>query len=184
MSAGPLAILDACVLANFSLCDTLLRLAEAPPLYEPRWSAEIMAETVRTLEAKLGWPSTLAAYFQSELLSHFGEAWVTGHGPLVSRMANDENDRHVLAAAVSCGASIIVTFNLRHFRQEHLKPWGVVALHPASFLSTLYGQEPAVVMAKLREQAADRSRSLPELLRILSKTVPGFVEVISSPQST
>jgi hypothetical protein len=54
MSAGPLAVLDACVLVNFSLCDTLLRLAEAPALYEPKCSAEIIAETVRTLESKVG----------------------------------------------------------------------------------------------------------------------------------
>ena len=53
MSTGTLAVLDACVLANFSLCDTLLRLAEAPPLYEPKWPAELMAETVRTLESEL-----------------------------------------------------------------------------------------------------------------------------------
>lgn len=180
MSAGLLTVLDACVLANFSLCDTLLRLAEAPALFEPKWSEEIMAETVRTLEGKLGWPSTLASYFHSELLSHFGDAWVTGHGPLISRMANDEKDRHVLAAAVSCGAAIIVTFNLRHFRREHLDPWGVVALHPDSFLSTLCRQDPDIVMTKLRGQAADRSRSLPELLKILGRTVPGFVDLISS----
>jgi hypothetical protein len=99
-------------------------------------------------------------------------------------MVNDEKDRHVVAAAVSCGASIIVTLNLRHFRNEHLEPWGVVALHPASFLSALYRQEPAIVMTKLREQASDRSRSLLELLRILSRTVPEFVELISSTQST
>ena len=59
MSAGPVVVLDACVLANFSLCDTLLRLAETPSLYEPRWPAEFMAETVRTLESKLGWPAVL-----------------------------------------------------------------------------------------------------------------------------
>jgi predicted nucleic acid-binding protein len=35
-------------------------------------------------------------------------------------LANDEKDRHVLAAAVSCKAPIIVTFNVRHFRREHL----------------------------------------------------------------
>ena len=29
-------IKDACVLANFSLCDTLLRLAEPPQLFEPK----------------------------------------------------------------------------------------------------------------------------------------------------
>lgn len=180
MSPGPLVVLDACVLANFSLCDTLLRLAETPPLYKPKWSAGIMEETVRTLESKLGWPATLASYFQSELLSHFGDAWVTGHEPLVSRMANDEEDRHVLAAAVSCGASIIVTLNLRHFRREHLDPWGVLALHPESFLGTLYHQESAVVMMKLREQAVNRNRSLPELLSILAKTVPRFAGLIQS----
>jgi len=74
MSAGPLVVLDACVLANFSLCDTPLRLSEAPPLYEPRWPAEVMAETVSTLESELGWPAVLTSYFQSELLWHFGDA--------------------------------------------------------------------------------------------------------------
>ncbi|SPF52473.1 conserved hypothetical protein [Candidatus Sulfopaludibacter sp. SbA4] len=180
MNAEPLVVLDACVLANFSLCDTLLRLAEPPQLYEPRWSEEIMAETLRTLESKLGWPAALTSHLRSELLSHFGDAWVTGYEPLVSQMANEQKDRHVLAAAVSGGASMIVTFNLRHFRKEHLEPWGVVALHPESFLIGLLGQDPAIVMAKLRQQAADRSRSLADLLQILHQTVPGFIERVSS----
>jgi hypothetical protein len=47
MTAAPTAVLDACVLVN--LCDTLLRMTEPPELYEPRWSEEIMAETLRTL---------------------------------------------------------------------------------------------------------------------------------------
>jgi predicted nucleic acid-binding protein len=184
MSAGPQVVLDACVLATFSLCDTLLRLAETPSLYAPKWSAEIMAETVRTLDARLGWPAQLTSYFQSELLSHFGDAWVTGYEPLITRMTNDEKDRHVVATAVSCGASIIVTFNLRHFRKEHLDPWKVIALHPDSFLRALYQQEPAVVRAKLRMQASDRKRTLPELLTILAATVPAFVEQIqSSPEA-
>ena len=42
MTGTPLVVLDACVLANFSLCDTLLRLAEPPPLFEPKWSDEII----------------------------------------------------------------------------------------------------------------------------------------------
>jgi hypothetical protein len=36
-------VLDACVLANFSLCDTILRLAEPPRLFEPKWSEEIIS---------------------------------------------------------------------------------------------------------------------------------------------
>jgi hypothetical protein len=52
MTGTPLVVLDACVLANFSLCDTLLRLAEPPRLYEPKWSEQIILETTRTLESK------------------------------------------------------------------------------------------------------------------------------------
>jgi len=54
-----------------------------------------------------------------------------------------------LAAAVHCKAPIIVTFNLRHFRPEHLDPWGVRAVHPQSFLIHLFRQEQSVVLKKL-----------------------------------
>ena len=62
MTGAPLVVLDACVLANFSLCDTLLRLAEPPRLFEPKWSEEIIRETTRTLELKIGWPHSLTAH--------------------------------------------------------------------------------------------------------------------------
>jgi hypothetical protein len=100
MTGTPLVVLDACVLANFSLCDTLLRLAEPPRLYEPKWSEDIIRETIRTLESKLGWPSSLTAHLQTELRDHFGEAWISGYEALMPRMTNHERDRHVVAAAV------------------------------------------------------------------------------------
>lgn len=100
MTGTPLVVLDACVLANFSLCDTLLRLAEPPQLYEPKWSEEIIQETNRTLELKLGWPASLTAHLEAELRTHFNDAWITGYESLIPRMRNDEKDRHVLAAAV------------------------------------------------------------------------------------
>lgn len=180
MTGTPLVVLDACVLANFSLCDTLLRLAEPPRLYEPKWSEEIIRETTRTLESKLGWPSSLTAYLQAELRAHFGEAWISGYEALIPRMTNDEKDRHVLAAAVHGQVPIIVTFNLRHFRREHLEPWGIRALHPQSFLIEILREEESVVMTKLEQQAADRRRSLPQLLDILSATVPEFAAIVST----
>src|ERR1017187_3269743 len=109
MTGAPLVVLDACVLANFSLCDTLLRLAEPPRLFEPKWSEEIVRETTRTLELKLGWPHYLTAYFEKELRAHFGEAWISGYESLIPRMTNDEKDRHVVAAAVRGEAAIILT---------------------------------------------------------------------------
>jgi hypothetical protein len=179
MTGVPLVVLDACVLANFSLCDTLLRFAEPPRLFEPKWSEEIIRETARTLELKLQWPIALIAHFEAELRAHFSDAWISGYDRLLSRMTNDEKDRHVVAAAVHGEAPIIVTFNLRHFRRQHLEPWGVTALDPQSFLIEIFRQEQALVLAKLEEQAADRSRSLLQLLTILSGTVPGFVSLVS-----
>ena len=132
MTGIPLVVLDACVLANFSLCDTLLRLAEPPRLFEPKWSEEIIRETTRTLEAKLGWPYSLTAHLEQELGAHFSEAWISGYESLIPRMTNDEKDRHV-AAAIHVDAAIILTLNLRHFMPEHLAMWGIRALHPQSF---------------------------------------------------
>jgi predicted nucleic acid-binding protein len=120
MTSTPLVVLDACVLANFSLCDTLLRLAEPPRLFEPKWSEEIIRETTRTLELKLGWPNSLTAHLEKELRAHFSEAWISGYESLIPMMTNDEKDRHVVAAAVHGEAAIILTLNLRHFRPEHL----------------------------------------------------------------
>ncbi len=180
MTGVPLVVLDACVLANFSLCDTLLRLAEPPRLYEPKWSEEIIRETSRTLELKLGWPGPLTAYLEAELRAHFSEAWITGYESLISRMTNHENDRHVVAAAAHAGAPFIVTFNLRHFGADHLEPWRIAALHPQSFPTGMFRQEQALVLTKLEQQAADRGRNLRQLLAILSATVPDFVALVES----
>ena len=139
-----------------------------------------MRETTRTLESKLGWPSSLTACFHAELSVHFAERWVGGYEALIPRMANDEKDRHVLAAAVQIEAPIIVTFNLRHFRPEHLEPWGIRALHPQSFLIEIFLQEESAVMMKLEQQGADRRRSLRELLNILSSTGPDFAAIVAA----
>src|ERR1039458_5837844 len=178
MTGTPLVVLDACVLANFCLSDTLLRLAEPPRLFEPKWSEGIIQETTRTLELKLGWPNSLTSHLEKELHAHFSEAWISGYEALIPRMTNDEKDRHVVAAAVHGEAAIILTLNLRHFRPEHLAPWGVLAQHPQSFLIEMFRQEQAVVLTKLGQQAADRGRSLSQLLDILNATAPDFVAIV------
>ena len=58
--------------------------------------------------------------------------------------------------------------------------WGVCALHPQSFLIEIFREEQAVVMTKLDQQAADRGRSLSQLLNILNATVPDFVAIVSA----
>jgi hypothetical protein len=55
----------------------------------------------------------------------------------------------------------------------------VSALHPQSFLNEIFCQEQAPVTAKLGQQAADRSRTLRQLLDILNGTVPDFASLVS-----
>ncbi|MBE7537664.1 MAG: hypothetical protein HS122_04570 [Opitutaceae bacterium] len=97
MRADFKVVLDACVLANFGVCDLLLRLAETPRLYLPRWSEEILLETERTHLSELGWPPHLAKSYQTAVRAAFPEAMVTGHEALIDACRNDLKDRHLLA---------------------------------------------------------------------------------------
>jgi hypothetical protein len=60
MRADYRVVLDACVLIPMPLADTLLRMAEEPRLYLPRWSQTIMDEVTRSLIRKWDMPSEKA----------------------------------------------------------------------------------------------------------------------------
>jgi len=64
----------------------------------------------------------------------------------------DTNDRHVLAAAIRCGAGVIVTFNLKDFPDACLAPYGVEAQHPDEFVENLFHLDPAAVIAAAQRQ--------------------------------
>ncbi len=65
----------------------------------PRWSKDIVLETVRTLETKLGVTLAQTAHLVRELKLYFADAWVEGYEPLISAMTNHAKNRHVLVAA-------------------------------------------------------------------------------------
>ena len=46
----------------------------------------------------------------------------------------DQNDRHVVAAAILGHADAIVTSNLKHFPADALAPYGIEAQHPDDFI--------------------------------------------------
>ncbi len=179
MSSDFQVILDACVLVNASLRDTLLRLAEPPcSLYLPRWSRDIIEETKRTLEIKLGLTPQQTAHLFRQLEIHFADAWVEGYDAFIQAMTNHPKDRHVLAAAVACGAQTIVTFNLKDFPSDALAPWSVEAQSPDEFLIHQYHLDPKAVFTVVREQA-EQHGGWDRLIGIHSKTVPQFVSLLS-----
>jgi len=171
-------VLDACVLIPAPLRDTLLRLAERPRLYLPRWSDAIIEETVRNLQNRIGLSEEKPAYLLEQMRKHFADAWVTGYDSLIDRMGNHPKDRHVLAAAVKCGASVIVTYNKHDFPANTTEPWGIEIQGPSTFLKYQYDLNPSVVIDKLHAQARNLGRTLPQPLAVLKKAVPSFVDAV------
>lgn len=174
-----MAVPDACVLVQNPIRDTLLRLAERSRLWEPRWTATIITETVRTLESKFGLTEAQTTRLTNALREHFPEAWVDGHEALIPYLKNHPKDRHVLAVAIQGNATVIITYNRRDFRPEDLAPWRVTAQSPATFLLSLYAWEPALVIQRLEEQARTLRRSLPEQLACLHPAAPPFIEQVA-----
>ncbi len=171
-------VLDACVLAPPSLCDLLLRLAESPALYAPRWSERILDEVARTQLDKLPRRYTAAQviHWRTEVGAAFPEALCPVDPSLVARLKNHPKDRHVLAAAIGVGARTIVTANLRDFPPSATLPWDIRALHPQDFLSDLLEHHEGVVRRRLFEMADGEPPDVP--LRHLAAHVPKFVELI------
>jgi predicted nucleic acid-binding protein len=177
ISAPFRVVLDANVLFPFSLRDTLLRSA-ATGMYQAYWSEQILAEARRNLVGSGRMTEQQALHLLDAMASAFPEALVTGHEPIVASMPNDEKDRHVVAAAVKAGAQVVVTSNLRDFKDL---PAGIQAQCPDDFLGCLFDLDPDLMVRLLRRQAAALSRparSLDELLSGLAKLVPEFAAAV------
>jgi hypothetical protein len=99
---------------------------------------------------------------------------VTGYECFIEQCKNDQNDRHVLACAIQAHAEVIATFNVRHFPEEALKPWNIVAMHPQDQLLSLYGLDQQHGLYKLTQIANRRERDLKDYLIDLGRFVPAF----------
>ncbi|AOJ95687.1 PIN domain-containing protein [Burkholderia multivorans] len=123
-------------------------------MFRARWSAHITDEWKRNLLDNR--PDLTAEQLDrtSSLMDRaIPDAVVTGYESLIAGLVlPDADDRHVLAAAIRCNASVIVTFNRKDFPEEALLPYGIEAQHPDEFVDDLFDLEPAVVVAAARRQ--------------------------------
>jgi predicted nucleic acid-binding protein len=148
------ALLDACVLVPMPLCDTLLRLAVEPSLYRPLWSNPILNEVGTAIE-RMGYTPEQSQRRVRTMREHFPEACVNIPPDLAQALTciPDEDDRHVLAAAICGHANAIVTFNEKHFPEECLERYGVLRRHPDDFLIDQFHLCPGLMIEKIDSQA-------------------------------
>ena len=104
----------------------------------------------------------------------FPEAMITDYRELIPVMTNHEKDRHVLAAAVRNKLNLIITFNLKDFKEEDLLKWDVVAIHPQDYLLTLYSMKPGIVMMKLVKIANKKDQDIEATILDLGVALPKF----------
>jgi predicted nucleic acid-binding protein len=159
-----IAVLDTCVLAPMPLCDTLLRLAEEPAFYIPKWSDDILRELRSTLQ-RMGYKQAQAGRRITAMEGAFEDANVADYECLAASMTNDPKDRHVLAAAVRCGAHAIVTTNVRHFPPASVKPYDVDVLTPDVFLVHQFHLNSELLVEKLLDRLLAHAPNCMKLLR-------------------
>jgi predicted nucleic acid-binding protein len=143
------AVLDANVLFPFRLRDILLRFSDAG-LFQARWSDRILAEWTDSL---LNLRPELLDSIRSQRAAMelaFPEATVVpDQQPLDLPSLPDPGDQHVLATAVTCGATVIVTQNLRDFPSKTLSNLEIEAVDGNTFLARLFDLEPETAFGAL-----------------------------------
>ena len=101
------------------------------------------------------------------------DALVKDYEPFIPGLTlPDENDRHVLAAAIKGNAQVIVTYNLKDFPEETLKPYGIQAQHPDEFITHLIDLDFYRVCRAVRQHRAafqNPPKSREEYLEMIEK---------------
>ncbi len=157
MSSNFTVVYDACVLYPAPLRDLLMHLALSD-LYRARWTDMIHDEWTRNaLQQRPDLKAEDLARTRALMNANVRDSLIEGFESLIPALQlPDRDDRHVVAAAIHGGASLIVTFNLKDFPREQLTPYNLTAQHPDDFIFDLLDLHAA----KVCQAAANHRRSL------------------------
>ena len=164
-------VLDACVLFPTVLREILAGVAEAG-LVAPVWSERLLEEwrraALRVAPEAAGVAEAEIALFRAA----FPAGAIAPDAELETTLSlPDENDLHVLAAAIAARADAIVTLNLRDFPGRALARHGMVARSPDSLLLELERDAPEMVAEVIEgvrartEEISGRAQPLRPLLK-------------------
>jgi len=164
---------DANVLYPAELRNFLMHLA-LTGVFRAKWSADVHEEWIRNLLKNRPDLTREKLERTRQLMDKAApDALVTGYQHLIRGLVlPDRDDRHVLAAAIRGGASLIVTSNLADFPPEALNPFDIEAQHPDEFILHLLDLTPGLVI-----EAAHNHRTS---LKNPPKTVEEYLDSLES----
>lgn len=167
------AVLDACILYSAPLRDLMLWLA-LEDVYNARWTNKIHDEWISNLLAnrKDLRPEQLEKT-RTNMNAHIRDCLVSGYEHLIDDLTlPDQNDSHVLAAAIKSKSSTIVTFNQKDFPIEYLRQYQIKTQHPDYFIAEILDTNPISVCKAITSVHAtlrNPAISIAQLLRTYEK---------------
>lgn len=146
-------VLDACVLYPAPIRDLLLNLADLE-IYSPKWTEIIQDEWIRNLlKNRPDLTRSKLAKTLEAMNTAFPDAAVHSFEELIEFLElPDENDRHVLAAGITCKADPIITFNTKDFPKKYLRQHDVEVYTPDGFVNLLERLNPTIVKQAFENQ--------------------------------
>lgn len=173
-------ILDACVMYPAPLRSYLMYLANTG-LFRARWTEQIHDEWTRNL-LKNNPSIEHKALERIKILmnANVPDCLVEGYEPLINGLSlPDQDDRHVVAAAIKGQAESIITFNLKDFPAKELEPLGLTAIHPDEFLSDMFELDSSACVKAAQQQRSSLKKppmTQEEFLACLQRQkLPSFV---------
>ena len=169
-----IVVYDACVLFPAPLRDFLVQVGLSG-LCQVKWTSHILDECFRNVLSKRPDLSEASlAKTRSRMEEAIPDVNVKHYEGLIGGISGlpDPDDRHVVAAAIRCGAQVIVTTNLKDFPASALSRYDLEAQHPDAFIRNLIDLDEDTVVQVLRAQAArlkNPPKTLAEVLESLHK---------------
>ncbi|HXG78021.1 MAG TPA: PIN domain-containing protein [Methyloceanibacter sp.] len=144
------ALFDSNVLYGARIRSLLMEFAMSG-LFRARWSADINREWIAAVHAKTGIELDRLQNVADCMERAVPDAIGSGYEVLIPGLTlPDPKDRHVLAAAIRCGASVIVTFNDEDFPRETLEVLGISTRHPDDFILDIEDISPGTLIEAAR----------------------------------
>jgi len=162
-------VLDACVIFPTIMREMLIG-AASKGLFEPLWSERIIEEWVRATR-RLGEGADLTAKIEAATMSDQFKKARVDHTQTEGLWLPDENDIHVLAAAITGRADILVTNNLGDFPTRILADHNILRRDPDGFLIDLFQEHPGDITQTAQEMhaKAEKISGRPQAMRGLLK---------------
>lgn len=162
------AVLDTNVVYPVIIRDLLFWFAYFD-LYTPKWSDHIFYEWKKVMKEK-GISEEEADKRIEKANLAFPDALVKNYKGLINHLElPDEDDRHVLAAAIKTNATLIVTNNIKDFPEAYLQSFGLSSKTADDFLTDIIDLNQEQAIAAFKEMVLNKKNPKMDEFEVLNQ---------------